>query len=180
MHNTEKAMLEPISNKDGEPSWLALPLEEFMQQAEVLLSENALLPNETFWQDTLKYLEKKSMVKYVFVLYRVAEAELLWMVTADDAANSKKESYVVGEMMESYICTGRRFYEALYRPECFSKQGIGWMPKDCRYNDILVRFLNSGKLKLSMLLEAAKLKPAMVPVIKAWLAELAKNNGRVG
>ncbi len=150
--------------------WTALPLEEFMYKTEELLKEEMMKGKETFWQEALNHLEKKSTVKYMFLLYRMAETELLETVTG--AAGDKQ--YVIGEMMESCIRTGRFFYEALYRPECFSENGICWMPADCRYNNILVKFLDGGKKEVKELLEAAKLKPVMVPVIKAWLAELAK------
>lgn len=151
--------------------WLSLPLEEFMQEVRVLLSEEGLLGDGAFWKDALDRLERDSIVKYTYLLYRMAEAELQQMAASGSISAAQG---MVGEMMESCTRTGRAFYEALYRPECFSERGIRWMPLDCRYNDILVRFLDGGRKELKKLLEAAKLRPEMVAVIKAWLAELAK------
>ena len=167
---TKSAAVVQAEEEDLE--WLALPLEEFMQKAEKLLATDNLLNEGVIWQKALDHLEKESMVKYMFLLYRMAETELLQTITA--AENAIDGKYRIGELMESCVRTGRAFYEALYRPECFSEKGICWMPADCHYNDILVHFLDGGKKELSMLLDAAKLRPGQVPVIKAWLAELAK------
>lgn len=170
MENTIQITEESIQKCFG---LLSLPLEEFMQRTEELLAEEYSLNEGTFWQDILNSLEKESIVKYMFALYRMAETELLQTVSINMSSDSRK-CYMISEMIESCVRTGRVFYEALYRPECFSEKGIQWMPVDCRYNDILVRFLDGGKRELSMLLDAAKLRPEQVPVIKAWLAELAK------
>ncbi len=172
IQNAKKTVFETMPNQEGTFDWTAFPLEEFMQKAEELLKERNDKREGTFWQEALNHLEKKSTVKYMFLLYRMAETELLKTVAVSDAARDKQ--YAIGEMMESCIRTGRFFYEALYRPECFSENGICWMPADCRYNNILVKFLDGGKKEVKELLEAAKLKPVMVPVIKTWLAELAK------
>lgn len=152
---------------------LSLPLEEFMQRAGELLAEESLW--KEIWQDVLDCLQKEDIIKYMFLLYHMAEMQLLQIVKMNtNPAHSIHDSYGVSEMMESCVRTGRAFYEALYRPECFSERGMVWMPVDCQYNDILICFLNGGKKELSMLLKAAKLKPVMTPVIKVWLAELAK------
>lgn len=166
--SAETEKLQSVQSEDSF-AWLSLPLEEFIQRAEELLVKDDALKKEAFWQDILDHLQQSSSVKYAYLLYRMAEIEALQMVTAESGSSGK-----VSEVMEFCIRTGRTFYEALYCPKCFSEQGILWMSADCRYNDILVRFLDGGKLKLPMLLEAAKLKPAMVPVIKRWLTELAK------
>lgn len=172
--NTENLTLGTMPKQKEGIGWISLPLEEFMQQTEELLAAEDSLKDEKFWQKSLNRLEEESKVKYMFLLYRMAETELLQKIARAAAVGEVLPHGAVGEIMESCIYTGRAFYEALYRPECFSKRGILWMPADCRYNDILVHFLDGGKRKLSMLLDAAKLRPSMVPAIKAWLAELGQ------
>lgn len=162
----QETMKEVLEHQLPEFLWLSLPLEDFMQRAQELLSSEEELRKEAIWQTALDLVERKSRVKYLYLLYQMAESEIFFAV-------KERVSFCVGEVMETCISTGRAFYEALYQPECFTQEGMEWLPEDCRYNDILFRFLEGGQRELPLLLAAAKLRPDRVPVIKAWLQELA-------
>ncbi|MGN0506379.1 MAG: glycosyltransferase [Lachnospiraceae bacterium] len=151
--------------QEQEETLESLPLEEFKLKIAVMYSCQDMLQNKISWNETLDRLKQTSPVKYSYLLYCLAAAEL------QKAVNSGAQ---VGELMEYYVLTGRTYYEALYRPECFAKDVISWLPEEVRYNDILYRFITGGKREMRTLLDAAKLRPEMAQVIKKWVGELAQ------
>lgn len=98
-------------------------------------------------------------------LYRQAEQQL-W--------NTFYEGQAIDERMMYAVVAGREYFEFIYKPECFGEEVISWLPAEVQYNDILYRFLAGGKRDLRSLLGAAKLRPEMAQIIKAWIGELSK------
>lgn len=142
-----------------------LPLERL---SEVITERLKTIPPEAkAWEESLRLLSEESTVRYCYLRYRLSEAAAL------EAAKHPEQS-VVGEQMAQSVRLGREFYEMLYRPDCLTGSGLEWLPADCRCNAVLTRFLEGNQRELALLLEAAKLRPELVPVMKAWLAELAK------
>ena len=124
-------------------------------------------PGDQSWKEMLGQLFQESDIRGQYLQYRLSEA------AAMEAAKNP-EPFAVGELMAQSVRLGRKFYEALYRPECLMGAGLDWLPADCRSNAILTRFLEGNQKELALLLAAAKLRPELVPVMKAWLAEFAK------
>ena len=152
-----------IQNTD----WIHFPLEEFINKLNALLEDEKVLEQEEFWQQILDALEQEDQVKYTYLLYTMVGKQI------QRAVKSGIE-FDIDEMMDFYVRTGRAFYETLFRPECFEKEKIKWMPLEAQYNDILFRFLDGKKKDLSLLLEAAKLRPNQAMLMKAWLSEIGK------
>ena len=141
-----------------------LPLEEFQVKIALKYTLQNMQQAKVQWEELLNTLEQTQPVKYSYLLCFLAEKELQKIAAGAGA---------IGEWMEQYILTERQYYERLYRPECLQGEAVKWLSAEVQSNGILYRFLLGGKKELRLLIEAAKLRPAMAQLIKRWLGELA-------
>lgn len=140
-----------------------LPLDEFIVEVKRLVKESPSCFEDVLLNAALEFFEGGTGIEYSFLLFSMAEEEIRRAV--EKGANGE----AVSELLEECVLTERRFYELLYKPESFSEKAIKWLPGECRYNDILVRFLAGGKKQLGLVLEAAKMRPDMAKALKCWI-----------
>lgn len=146
--------------------YMKMPLEDFMRHTKERVTVEQVSDSKIPWQEILETIEKEDSVKYYYLLSDIALAELCAAVRQNPLAP-------VGQWIEEEVGIRRSVFETLFREECFSSEGIKWMSLECQCNDVLYRFIQEGKKELKLLLEAAKMRADIAPVMKAWLSELA-------
>lgn len=140
-----------------------LSLDEFVAEVNRLVEitqncfEDALLSN------ALDFFSHGTGIEYYYLVYAMAEAEI------KRAVKRGVQGGAISELLEECIMSERRFYELLYKPESFDDKLIKWLPDECQYNNILVKYITEGKSNLQLILQAAKLRPDMAQVFKCWI-----------
>lgn len=140
-----------------------LPLDEFTGEIQRLIGESTSCFEDSLLSEALEFFAQGTGIEYNYMLFAMAESEIKKAV-----ANGAQKAQI-SELLEECICAERRFYELLYKPEAFEEKAIKWLPGECQYNDILVRFLVGGKKQVRMILDAARLRPDMAQVLKCWI-----------
>ncbi len=143
----------------------SLPLDRFTETIR-RLAKSAVTTGafgDPFLSALLTAYEPTNGVEYFCLLFLMAESEI--RRAAENGADGK----AIDGLMTEYINAERQFYELLYLPTSFDIKTIQWLPQECRYNDILYRFVKNGKKDLQMVLEAAKLRPDMAKALSAWI-----------
>lgn len=115
------------------------------------------------------FLCNTAEIKYLFTVSKMAEKELKDSVTENLVMQNT-------ELFKEYVVTERKMWEELMRPTAFDTETIKWADDEMIYNDILYRFVTGGEKNFKSLLSAAKIRPDMANVIKAWLNILSKGN----
>ncbi len=145
----------------------SLPLDRFMKIVKEYIDKANAAGTGAFGDPFLSALltayEPTNGVEYFCLLFLMAESEIR------RAAETQADGKALDGLMTEYINAERQFYELLYLPTSFDIKTIQWLPRECRYNDILYRFVKNGKKDLQMVLEAAKLRPDMAKAISAWI-----------
>ncbi len=139
------------------------PLSEFLAKTREYISAVPSCFEDPFLNEALVYFEENEPLEYLALLYEMSEEEIR------RAVKNGADGNAIAEIFVDCIVTERRFYESLYKDECFSEKGIQWLPKEAQYNDFLYRFVMDGGSDKQLLLSAAKLRPDMAGVISAWL-----------
>ena len=143
-----------------------LNLSDFLGRTREYISSVPACFEDDFLNEALVFFEKNEPVEYLALLYEMSEEEI------KKAVRNGADGKAIAEIFVDCIVTERRFYESLYRDECFCENGIGWLPVEAQYNDFLYRFVMDGGSDKSLLLSAAKLRPDMANVISAWVTAL--------
>ncbi len=143
-----------------------MPFDDFKVTVNGLIQKASSCFEDEFLNAAIEYFFSASQIEYCYLLYKMSEEEIKRAV--ERGANGA----AIFEIFNECICTERKMYELLYKPEVFTEKGIRWMGTEVRYNDILYRFISTGAKDLKMTLEAAKLRPDMANVIKTWLGAL--------
>ena len=144
----------------------AMPFEDFKTAINSVIAESKACFDDEVLNSALEHFSQNGQIKYCFILYRMTEEEIKRAVKN----GAKAEAFF--DLFVQCICTERKMYELLYKPEVFSKEGLNWVESEVRYNDILYRFVSDGGKDLKLCLEAAKIRPDMANVIKIWLGAL--------
>ncbi len=154
------------SNEDIIKQLDEMPFDDFKIAITGIIQETASCFEDALLNSAIEYFATASQIEYCYLLYKMSETEIKRAV--ERGADGK----AIFELFNECICTERKMYELLYKPEVFGEKMILWMPTDVRYNDILYRFIAGGAKDLKLCLEAAKLRPDMANVIKVWLGAL--------
>ncbi len=141
----------------------SLPIDRFIQAVKALARESENCFEDEFLCALLEAYSTNEGVEYNYLLYTMAEHEI------KRAAKNGVSGASLSGIIEEYIFAERHFYELLYTPEALSGKLINWLPVECKYNDLLYRFVSLGKKNLKMVLEAAKLRPDMAKAFSAYL-----------
>ncbi|MCR5021374.1 glycosyltransferase [Ruminococcus sp.] len=143
-----------------------LGFDEFEVAINNLIKQVSSCFEDDFLNAAIDYFEKKSPIEYSYILYKMSEEEIKRAVEKGCNGAAIYELYIQS------ICTERKMYEMLYKPEVFTERGLNWVSSEVRYNDLLYRFITSEKPDLKLCLEAAKIRPDMANVIKVWIGSL--------
>lgn len=143
--------------------WDRMILDDFVAEIKRVVSETPDCFENPLLGEALEYFSQGTGVEYNFMLYAMSEEELRRAVPKGLINAS------CAELLEECVMAERRFYEFLYKPESFEAEAIKWLPGECRYNDILYRFIVGGKKETRMIIEAAKMRPDMAQVFKCWM-----------
>ncbi len=141
----------------------SLPLERFTEKIRELADASENCFEDPFLSALLEAYAESNGVEYNALLFVMAETEI------KRAANNGAGGAALSGIIEEYIAAERNFYELLYLPTALSNKEIAWLPGECKYNDLLYRFVTGGKKNLKMVLEAAKLRPDMAKALSAYL-----------
>lgn len=118
--------------------------------------------------------EQKSKVAPVQQIQESGNSDGLYRQAEQQLWNAFYAGQGIDERMMYAIVAGREYFESIYMAEDIAGESISYMPMEVQYNDILYRFLAGGKKNLQSLLAAARLRPEMAQIIKAWTKELGK------
>ncbi len=140
-----------------------LPLDAFIFEISKIIKSTSNVFEDKFLCDILSYYESLNVPEYDYIIFAMTEEELKRLVSKG------VESKIIDVFMIEYINSEHRFYQALYLPSSFKENTIDWLPEECKYNDLLYRFISANKKELSLLIAAAKLRPDMAKVIKYWM-----------
>ncbi len=143
-----------------------LGFEEFCIAVNRLIKETSACFDDEFLNAAVDYFSQNNQIEYCFLLYRMVEEEIKRAVERGTTGEA------ISELFVECICTERKMYESIYKPEVFTEKGFKWVSSEVRYNDILYRFVSGGGKELKLCLEAAKIRPDMANVIKIWLGAL--------
>ena len=143
-----------------------MPFEDFQTAVDEVIEKSPACFDDELLNHAIDYFSVKNPIEYCFLLYRMSEEEIKRAVERGVGGEA------IFELFNECICTERRMYEMLYKPEVFTEKGIRWMSPRVRYNDILFRFINGSNRDIKVTLEAAKICPDMAKVIKVWLGAL--------
>ena len=94
--------------------------------------------------------------------------------TENDAAAGAEISYSIRELLRDYIAAAKRYAESLYRPELLNAAGMTALPANLRFAYVMEQAMEQEadfKCWGDAVKRAAKEYPAMLPVVKALLAE---------
>ncbi len=141
----------------------SLPLDGFMEKIRALADASENCFEDPFLSALLEAYAESNGVEYNALLFVMAETEI------KRAANNGAGGAALSGIIEEYVRAERNFYEMLYLPTALSNKEIAWLPGECKYNDLLYRFVSLGKKNLKMVLEAAKLRPDMAKALSAYL-----------
>ena len=141
----------------------SLPIDRFMEKIRALAEASENCFEDPFLSALLEAYAESNGVEYNALLFVMAETEI------KRAANNGAGGAALSGIIEEYIAAERNFYELLYLPTALSNKEIAWLPGECKYNDLLYRFVTGGKKNLKMVLEAAKLRPDMAKALSAYL-----------
>lgn len=142
-----------------------LPITEFMQHVTRLTTASIQCFEDPFFERVLTYFEERDPIKFLGTLYKMSETEL------KKAVSRGITGPVIPSLIKESAGAARKMYELIYTPESLSQKGIIWLSDECRFNALITGFLKGGEKDFKVLLEAAKIRPDMAPVIKSWIAE---------
>lgn len=160
-------------------------LELFTEAVSVLLAGKNRPEIEKLWQELPDmegcYPEEKKLF-FCYASMVIAEKRLIAETEQNRDTEQVEVSYSIGELLQDYIEAAKRYAEGLYRPELLNAAGVTALPANLRFVYIMeqaMEYEEDLKRWGDAVKRAAKEYPAMLPVVKALLAE-RKQKSREG
>lgn len=145
---------------------LALSPEDFKASMDALIESTEHCFDAPELLNLLSYFENAAPVRYLYLLYKMSETELI------RAAELGLDGTLVSNLLVESVSAGRKMYEMIYTPESLSEKGIVWLSDECRFNAILSSFIHGPQTDFNPLLDAARIRPVMARPIKVWIGNI--------